>query len=282
MDNIIEVKNITFKYDDDSQIQVAALDNVSLEIERGSFVAILGHNGSGKSTLAKHFNGLFVPDGGVVVVDGISTDNEEQIWQIRRTAGMVFQNPDNQMVATVVEEDVAFGLENIGVPSEEIRKRVDDALETVGMTKFAKSSPYHLSGGQKQRISIAGVLAMQPKVIVFDEVTAMLDPLGRRGIIETAKKLNRELGITIIIITHYMEESIDADMIYVMNDGKCVLKGKPREIFAETEFLISLGLTVPVATQIAYKLNKQGVNIPCNLLTMEELTEALCQLKQKI
>ncbi len=282
MDNIIEVKNITFKYDDDSQIQVAALDNVSLEIERGSFVAILGHNGSGKSTLAKHFNGLFVPDGGVVVVDGISTDNEEQIWQIRRTAGMVFQNPDNQMVATVVEEDVAFGLENIGVPSEEIRKRVDDALETVGMTKFAKSSPYHLSGGQKQRISIAGVLAMQPKVIVFDEVTAMLDPLGRRGIIETAKKLNRELGITVIIITHYMEESIDADMIYVMNDGKCVLKGKPREIFAETEFLISLGLTVPVATQIAYKLNKQGVNIPCNLLTMEELTEALCQLKQKI
>ncbi len=279
MDNIIEVKNITFKYDDDSQIQVAALDDVSLEIERGSFVAILGHNGSGKSTLAKHFNGLFVPNEGVVVVDGIQTDNEEEIWQIRRTAGMVFQNPDNQMVATVVEEDVAFGLENIGVPSAEIRKRVDEALETVGMTKFAKTSPNHLSGGQKQRISIAGVLAMQPKVIVFDEVTAMLDPRGRMGIIETAKKLNRELGITVIIITHYMEESIDADMIYVMNDGKCVAKGKPRELFAETEFLLSLGLTVPVATQVAYKLNKKGVDIQCNLLTMDELTEALCRLK---
>ena len=279
MDNIIEVKNVTYRYDEDSKIQEAALDGVSLEVERGSFVAVIGHNGSGKSTLAKHLNALFLPSEGTVIVDGIDTHNEEAVWQIRRTAGMVFQNPDNQMVATVVEEDVAFGLENIGVPSPEIRKRVDEALETVGMTKYAKSSPYHLSGGQKQRISIAGVLAMQPKVIIFDEVTAMLDPVGRAGIIETAKKLNKELGITIINITHYMEESIDADMIYVMNDGKCVAHGKPRELFQRVEFLTELGLTVPIATQLAYSLNKAGVDIPCNLLTIDELAEALCRLK---
>lgn len=279
MDNIIEVKNVTYRYEEDSKIQEAALDGVSLEVERGSFVAVIGHNGSGKSTLAKHLNALFLPSEGTVIVDGIDTHNEEAVWQIRRTAGMVFQNPDNQMVATVVEEDVAFGLENIGVPSPEIRKRVDEALETVGMTKYAKSSPYHLSGGQKQRISIAGVLAMQPKVIIFDEVTAMLDPVGRAGIIETAKKLNKELGITIINITHYMEESIDADMIYVMNDGKCVAHGKPRELFQRVEFLTELGLTVPIATQLAYSLNKAGVDIPCNLLTIDELAEALCRLK---
>ena len=279
MDNIIEVKNVTYRYEEDSKIQEAALDGVSLEVERGSFVAVIGHNGSGKSTLAKHLNALFLPSEGTVIVDGIDTHNEEAVWQIRRTAGMVFQNPDNQMVATVVEEDVAFGLENIGVPSPEIRKRVDEALETVGMTKYAKSSPYHLSGGQKQRISIAGVLAMQPKVIIFDEVTAMLDPVGRAGIIETAKKLNKELGITIINITHYMEESIDADMIYVMNDGKCVAQGKPRELFQRVEFLTGLGLTVPIATQLAYSLNKAGVDIPCNLLTIDELAEALCRLK---
>lgn len=279
MDNIIEVKNVTYRYDEDSKIQEAALDGVSLEVERGSFVAVIGHNGSGKSTLAKHLNALFLPSEGTVIVDGIDTHNEEAVWQIRRTAGMVFQNPDNQMVATVVEEDVAFGLENIGVPSPEIRKRVGEALETVGMTKYAKSSPYHLSGGQKQRVSIAGVLAMQPKVIIFDEVTAMLDPVGRAGIIETAKKLNKELGITIINITHYMEESIDADMIYVMNDGKCVAQGKPRELFQRVEFLTELGLTVPIATQLAYSLNKAGVDIPCNLLTIDELAEALCRLK---
>ena len=279
MDNIIEVKNVTYRYDEDSKIQEAALDGVSLEVERGSFVAVIGHNGSGKSTLAKHLNALFLPSEGTVIVDGIDTHNEEAVWQIRRTAGMVFQNPDNQMVATVVEEDVAFGLENIGVPSPEIRKRVDEALETVGMTKYAKSSPYHLSGGQKQRISIAGVLAMQPKVIIFDEVTAMLDPVGRAGIIETAKKLNKELGITIINITHYMEESIDADMIYVMNDGKCVAHGKPRELFQRVEFLTELGLTVPMVTQLAFKLVIAGVDIPCNLLTIDELAEALCRLK---
>lgn len=279
MDNIIEVNNVVFKYTDDTEHQEAALDGVSLEVEKGSFVAIIGHNGSGKSTLAKHLNALFVPNEGTVIVDGIDTRNEEMELQIHRTAGMVFQNPDNQMVATVVEEDVAFGLENIGVPSPEIRKRVDEALETVGMSQYAKASPYHLSGGQKQRISIAGVLAMQPKIIIFDEVTAMLDPIGRTGIIETAKKLNKELGITIINITHYMEESIDADMIYVMNDGRCVAKGKPREIFAMADFLSSIGLTVPIATQLANKLNKAGINIPCNLLTIDELSEALCQLK---
>lgn len=282
MDNIIEVKNITFNYTDDDDTQEAALENVSMEVKRGSFVTVIGHNGSGKSTLAKHMNGLFLPNEGVVIVDGIDTANEEQIWDIRRTAGMVFQNPDNQMVATVVDEDVAFALENIGLPSDEIRQRVDWALDTVGMTKFAKFSPSHLSGGQKQRVSIAGVLAMQPKVIIFDEVTAMLDPLGRKEIINTALKLNKELGITIINITHYMEEAINSDEIIVMNDGKCVARGTPKELFKKVDFLKELGLTVPVVTDVAHRLNKAGLDIPCNILTMEELTEALCQLKQKI
>lgn len=282
MDNIIEVKNITFNYADDDDTQEAALENVSMEVKRGSFVTVIGHNGSGKSTLAKHMNGLFLPNEGVVIVDGIDTANEEQIWNIRRTAGMVFQNPDNQMVATVVDEDVAFALENIGLPSDEIRHRVDWALDTVGMTKFAKSSPSHLSGGQKQRVSIAGVLAMQPKVIIFDEVTAMLDPLGRKEIINTALKLNKELGITIINITHYMEEAINSDEIIVMNDGKCVARGTPGELFKRVDYLKELGLTVPVVTDVAYRLNKAGLDIPCNILTMEELTEALCQLKRKI
>ncbi len=281
MDNIIEVKNITYKYPDGESAQEAALENVSMEVPRGSFVTVIGHNGSGKSTLAKHLNGLYVPTDGVVIVDGISTADEEQIWDIRRTAGMVFQNPDNQMVATVVEEDVAFALENIGLPSDEIRRRVDAALETVNMTQFANASPSHLSGGQKQRVSIAGVLAMQPKVIIFDEVTAMLDPLGRQGIIDTALQLNKEYGITVINITHYMEEAIHCDEIIVMNDGKCVARGTPRELFKQAEYLKELGLTVPVATDIAHRLNKRGVDIPCNLLTMEELTEALCQLKRK-
>lgn len=282
MDNIIEVKNITFNYTDDDDTQEAALENVSMEVKRGSFVTVIGHNGSGKSTLAKHMNGLFLPNEGVVIVDGIDTANEEQIWDIRRTASMVFQNPDNQMVATVVDEDVAFALENIGLPSDEIRQRVDWALDTVGMTKFAKFSPSHLSGGQKQRVSIAGVLAMQPKVIIFDEVTAMLDPLGRKEIINTALKLNKELGITIINITHYMEEAINSDEIIVMNDGKCVARGTPKELFKKVDFLKELGLTVPVVTDVAHRLNKAGLDIPCNILTMEELTEALCQLKQKI
>lgn len=281
MDNIIEVKNITFNYTEDDDTQEAALENVSMEVKRGSFVTVIGHNGSGKSTLAKHMNGLFLPNEGVVIVDGIDTADEEQIWTVRRTAGMVFQNPDNQMVATVVDEDVAFALENIGLPSNEIRNRVDWALETVGMTKFAKYSPSHLSGGQKQRISIAGVLAMQPKVIIFDEVTAMLDPLGRKEIIKTALKLNKELGITIINITHYMEEAIDSDEILVMNDGKCVAKGTPKELFKQVDFLKSLGLTVPVVTDVAHRLNQAGLDIPCNILTINELTEALCQLKQK-
>lgn len=282
MDNIIEVKNITFNYAEDDDTHESALENVSMEVKRSSFVTVIGHNGSGKSTLAKHMNGLFLPNEGVVIVDGIDTANEEQIWNIRRTAGMVFQNPDNQMVATVVDEDVAFALENIGLPSDEIRKRVDWALDTVGMTRFAKVSPSHLSGGQKQRVSIAGVLAMQPKVIIFDEVTAMLDPLGRKEIINTAFKLNKELGITIINITHYMEEAIDSDEIIVMNDGKCVARGTPRDIFKNVDYLKSLGLTVPVITDVAHRLNKAGLDIPCNILTMDELTEALCQLKQRI
>ncbi len=281
MDDIIEIKNITFNYAEDDDTQEAALENVSMEVKRGSFVTVIGHNGSGKSTLAKHMNGLFLPNEGVVIVDGINTADEEQIWTVRSTAGMVFQNPDNQMVATVVDEDVAFALENIGLPSNEIRERVDWALETVGMTKFAKYSPSHLSGGQKQRISIAGVLAMQPKVIIFDEVTAMLDPLGRKEIIQTALKLNKELGITMINITHYMEEAIESDEIFVMNDGKCVARGTPKELFKQVDFLKGLGLTVPVVTDVAHRLNRQGLDIPCNILTMNELTEALCQLKQK-
>lgn len=282
MDNIIEVKNVTFKYEDDDVSHEAALDNVSIEIKRGSFVAVLGHNGSGKSTLAKLLNGLYTPTDGIITVDGIDTKDDEQVWEVRKTAGMVFQNPDNQMVATIVEEDVAFGLENIGTPENEIRNRVYAALDTVGMTKYAKSSPHHLSGGQKQRISIAGVLAMKPKIIIFDEVTAMLDPIGRKEIIETAQKLNKDFGITIINITHYMEESIDADEIFVMNDGKCVLRGSPCEVFGQIDFLKQLGLTVPVATEIASRLHNLGIKIPPNILTLDELTEALCQLKQKI
>ncbi len=282
MENIIEVKNVTFRYEEEKPEAGNALSDVSLEIKKGDFVSILGHNGSGKSTLAKHFNALFIPNEGTVLVDGIDTHSEEQVWQIRKTAGMVFQNPDNQMVATVVEEDVAFGLENTGVETEEIKKRVYEALDTVGMTKFAKSSPFHLSGGQKQRVSIAGVVAMKPQVIIFDEVTAMLDPRGRAEIVKTAHKLNKEYGITIIMITHYMEEAVDADKIFVMNDGKCVAEGTPKEIFSRVEFLKSLGLTVPIAAEIAYRLNIAGIDIPQNILSISELAEALCQLKQKI
>ncbi len=278
MDNIIQVKNVTFKYSDNDS-EIAAIEEISMDIPQGSFVSIIGHNGSGKSTLAKNLNGLFLPTEGVVLVDGMDTTDEEKMWDIRCTAGMVFQNPDNQMVATIVEEDVAFGLENMGVPTNEIKERVKEALETVGMTKFAKNSPNYLSGGQKQRVSIAGVLAMKPQVIIFDEVTAMLDPLGRQDILDTAKKLNKDYGITIINITHYMEEAIESDMIYVMNDGKCVAQGTPRKLFEKVGFLKEIGLTVPLVTDLAHRLNQSGVDIPCNLLTMEELTEALCRLK---
>ena len=282
MDPIIQVKDISYRYEEGEAAQAQSklvLNGLSLEIPQGSFVTIVGHNGSGKSTFAKHLNALFVPSQGTVIVDGIDTADEEQVWNVRRTAGMVFQNPDNQMVATVVEEDVAFGLENIGVPSKEIRVRVAKALDAVGMSKFAKNSPHHLSGGQKQRVSIAGVLAMQPKVILFDEVTAMLDPRGRQEIMNIARRLHEEMGITIINITHNMEEAILSQRVIVLNDGRIAADESPKELFAKPEFLKNLGLNVPLTTQLSAALHRRGVPIPENLLTEEEIVEALCQLK---
>lgn len=279
MDSIIQVKDISYRYEESGQEAQLVLNGISLEIERGSFVTIVGHNGSGKSTFAKHLNALFVPTQGVVLVDGFDTADEEHVFEVRKTAGMVFQNPDNQMVATVVEEDVAFGLENLGVPSEEIKVRVAEALEAVDMSRFAKNSPHHLSGGQKQRVSIAGVLAMKPKIIIFDEVTAMLDPKGRQEIMQIASHFHRELGITIINITHNMEEAILSQRVIVLNDGKIAADETPRELFARQEFLKDLGLNVPLTVQLASSLHQMGVDIPPNLLTEEEIVEALCQLK---
>ena len=282
MDPIIQVKDISYCYEEGEEAQAQpkfVLNGLSLEIPQGSFVTIVGHNGSGKSTFAKHLNALFVPSQGTVIVDGIDTADEEQVWNVRRTAGMVFQNPDNQMVATVVEEDVAFGLENIGVPSEEIRVRVAKALDAVGMSRFAKNSPHHLSGGQKQRVSIAGVLAMQPKIILFDEVTAMLDPRGRQEIMNIARRLHAEMGITIINITHNMEEAILSQRVIVLNDGKIAADESPKELFAKQAFLKGLGLNVPLTAQLSAALHRRGIPIPENLLTEEEIVEALCRLK---
>lgn len=262
--------------------KLMALDGVNIEIERGSFVAVLGHNGSGKSTFAKQINALIMPTEGTLVVNGYDTKNEEFIWDIRQSAGMVFQNPDNQIVATIVEEDVAFGPENLGVESSEIRKRVDEALETVGMTKFKKHVPSKLSGGQKQRIAIAGILAMKPKCIVLDEPTAMLDPIGRRDVIETIKRLNREEGITIVLITHYMDETVNADKVIVIDNGNVVMQGTPKEIFVQVETLKKFGLDVPQVTEVAYNLRKRGIDIPADILTAEEMVGAICQLKSTI
>ena len=255
-----------------------ALDGVDIDIKEGDFVAILGHNGSGKSTLAKHMNVILTPSEGTMWVDGNDTSADDKLWDIRKSCGMVFQNPDNQIVAGVVEEDVAFGPENIGVPTDEIVRRVDRSLREVNMSDYRLRSPNKLSGGQKQRVAIAGVIAMEPKCIVLDEPTAMLDPVGRKDVINTAIRLNKEKGITIILITHYMEEVIDADKVIVMDKGRIVMEGTPRQIFSKVELLKQYHLDVPEVTMLAYELKKSGLDIPDGILRREELTEALCRL----
>lgn len=278
MESIIEIKNVTFEYHRDEEA-FKALDDVSLEIKKGEFLVVIGHNGSGKSTLAKHLNGILRPTKGDVIISGFNTKEEKNIWDIRQTAGMVFQNPDNQIVATVVEEDVAFGPENLGIEASEIRKRVDEALKAVGMYEFKDRAPHLLSGGQKQRIGIAGIIAMKPKCIILDEPTAMLDPSGRKEVIDTILRLNKEEGITIVHITHFMEEAVEADRVVVMEKGKMVMEGKPREIFSQVEKLKELGLDVPHMTELTYELIKEGIDLPKDILTLEEMVVNLCPSK---
>ena len=276
---IVEVKDVVYEYvrrDEEGNIEgtTRAVDDVSLQIEQGDFVAILGHNGSGKSTLAKHLNAILYPAQGTVWVDGKDTKDETELWNIRQTAGMVFQNPDNQIIGQVVEEDVGFGPENMGVPTKEIWERVEESLKAVGMYEFRKFSPNKLSGGQKQRVSIAGVLAMHPKCIVLDEPTAMLDPKGRKEVIRAVRALNDVEGITVILITHYMEEIIHADKVFVMDEGKIAMQGTPREIFSQVERLKALRLDVPQVTLLAYELSQRGLDLPKGILTTEELIKA--------
>ena len=268
-----------YKYDESGHVEgtYRALDHVELDIEAGQFIAVLGHNGSGKSTLAKHMNALLFPTDGAIFLDGVNTLEEEEIWEIRQKAGMVFQNPDNQIIGTVVEEDVGFGPENMGVPTEEIWNRVNASLEAVGMTAYRYRSPNKLSGGQKQRVAIAGVMAMHPKCIILDEPTAMLDPNGRKEVLDAVKELNKKEGITVILITHYMEEVVDADKVFVMDKGRVVMEGVPREIFSRVEELKQYRLEVPQVTLLAYELKQAGLDIPDGILTIEELVNALCQ-----
>lgn len=267
-------------YDDDEQEvgSVRALNDVTLSLEEGSFVVVLGHNGCGKSTLAKHLNALLLPTEGMVYVCGNNTQEEDDIWKIRKNAGMIFQNPDNQIVGNVVEEDVAFGPENIGVPTEKMVKRVTEALKKVGMEAYRLNSPNQLSGGQKQRIGIAGMLAMRPKVILMDEPTAMLDPSGRKDVLNIVHELNKNEGMTVVLITHYMEEAVDADRVIVMDGGEIKMDGTPREIFSRVDELKNYRLTVPQVTELAWELKKEGVDLPDGILTKEELVEALCSL----
>lgn len=273
---MINIKNLSFKYDYEDEDAKEILKDINLEIKEGEFVALLGHNGSGKSTLAKLINGLLLPGEGDVLVDGMNTKNEEEIWDIRKTAGMVFQNPDNQLVATIVEDEVAFGPENMGIDPAEIRKRVDMALEDVGMSDYKKNAPHLLSGGQKQRVAIAGILAMSPKYIILDEPTAMLDPSGRREVIDTLLKLNKEERKTIILITHYMEEAAISDRVVVMEDGNMVLSGSPREVFSKVDMIKGLGLDVPQVTELAYELKKDGIEISTEVLNIEEMVKEIC------
>lgn len=276
MDNTFaRCKDLVFSYDDESR---DVLRDVSLSFKRGEFTAVLGHNGCGKSTFAKHLNAILLPCGGIVYVDGIDTKDEERLYDIRQRVGMVFQNPDNQIVATIVEEDVAFALENLGVPPKEIVERVDEALKSVGMYEYRMHSPHQLSGGQKQRVAIAGIIAMRPECIVLDEPTAMLDPIGRREVLKTVKRLNREYGITIILITHYMEEAAMCGRVIVMDKGKVLLDDVPKEVFSRVELLKSVGLDVPQVTELVYELNKYGLGLDPHIITEEECTEALIKL----
>lgn len=278
-EKFIEANRISFSYPAyDEALPSLVLDDVSISVAEGEFLAVLGHNGSGKSTLAKHFNAILIPTEGEVSVDGIKTGDENRLYEIRSEVGMVFQNPDNQIVATIVEEDVAFALENLGVPPEEIRARVDDALKKVGMYEYRLHAPDQLSGGQKQRVAIAGIIAMRPKCIVLDEPTAMLDPKGRREVMETIRQLNSELGITVIIITHYMEEAAQCQRTVVIDDGKVLLDGTPREVFSKVELLKERGLDVPQVTELCHELKKEGFDLPDCVLTEEECVEAIEKL----
>jgi len=275
MKDIIVTENLKYSYVSDVDRRELALDGINLKIKEGSFVAILGHNGSGKSTLAKHMNALLLPEGGKVYVDGMDTSDDKLTLEIRRQVGMVFQNPDNQLVANVVEEDVAFGPENLGIEPSEIRRRVDEALKLVGMYEFRNHAPHLLSGGQKQRVAIAGIIAMRPRCIVLDEPTAMLDPVGREEVIKTIHDLNRNQGITVVLITHHMAETVDADRLIVMKDGKIVADGRPCEVFSRVEDIKSYGLDVPDTTELIYELNKEGFNLPLEALTVEECAQAI-------
>lgn len=284
---IVKATDACYTYIDDTQGEAGAqsaksspaVDKVNFEIDEGCFVAVLGHNGSGKSTLAKMLNALYVPTKGKILVCGIDTSDENRTYDIRSQAGMVFQNPDNQLVSTVVEEDVAFGPENMGVEPAEIRRRVDEALRVVRMSNHAESAPHMLSGGQKQRIAIAGVLAMQPKVMIFDESTAMLDPMGREEVLSTVRRINRERGITVIWITHFMEEAAQADRVIVMDDGCIVMDGTPREVFSRVDEVKRIGLDVPGMTELALELSREGLAIRTDILTVEEMAEEICRLK---
>ena len=278
---IIETNGLRFSYTTAEGVAPTVLDGVDVAIEEGSFVAILGHNGSGKSTLAKHMNAILLPSGGTVYVDGMDTANEDKLLDIRRTVGMVFQNPDNQIVANVVEEDVAFAPENLGVPPEEIRRRVDDALKAVGMYEFREHAPHLLSGGQKQRIAIAGVIAMQPRCIVLDEPTAMLDPIGRADVLRTIKELNRTRGVTVVLITHHMDEAAQADRLIVMAKGRVVADGTPKEVFSDVEGLKAVGLTVPHTTQLLWELRQEGCDVPLDALSDEECARVLYTLLKR-
>lgn len=283
---IIKAAKLFYDYvtkDEHDEIEevIHAVSGVDLDVEAGQFIAILGHNGSGKSTLAKQMNALLVPTGGTLWVKEKDTSQPENVWKVRQTAGMVFQNPDNQIIASLVEEDVGFGPENLGVPTEDIWKRVNQSLKSVGMLEYSHHSPNRLSGGQKQRVAIAGVMAMEPECIVLDEPTAMLDPNGRKEVIETVRELNREKKVTVILITHYMDEVVHADKVYVMDDGKIVLSGTPREVFSQVEYLKQLRLDVPQVTELAYELRQSGVDVPEGILTIEELVQSLERLKSR-
>ncbi len=279
-EKMIICNELVYKYpqSEDEQPKVA-IDGLNLEVNKGEFLVVLGHNGSGKSTFAKHINALLIPTEGELYVDGLRTSLECNLWNIRNRAGMVFQNPDNQIVATIVEEDVAFGPENLGLDPKEILKRVNESLKNVQMYEYRKHAPHLLSGGQKQRVAIAGILAMMPKCIVFDEPTAMLDPFGRKEVIRTIKQINKSHGITVVLITHNMEEAVEADRIVVMDSGKIVMDGKPREIFRNVPIMKKIGLDVPQVTELAYELKQNGINIESDLLTIDEMVNALCQLK---
>lgn len=277
MGDIIKIENLCHAYADYENKQIEALKNINLNVEEGKFVAIIGTNGSGKSTLAKHLNALLLPTAGKCIINGLDTEDINSLWKIRQTVGMVFQNPDNQIVAAIVEEDVAFGPENLGIPPVQIRERVDEAIKMVGMENYRQHGPHLLSGGQKQRIAIAGVLAMRPKCLVLDEPTAMLDPQGRQEVLTTVHKLNKEENITVMYITHFMEEAVTADLVVVMEKGQIVMQGTPQEVFINVEHLKKIGLDVPIAADVAYKLRQKGVTLPNNIISYDELAEALCQ-----